>query len=299
MFNRKNIAIVIPTLGNKIYLTKCLNSISKQSILPSQVIVVTTGEKKIKLNYIKKLNIKIIVSKFKNQVYQRTLGLKYLSKNIKIILQLDDYVLLKRNSIKELLISWNKADNSVAGIGLNSDKKIPNSFLFHLLTFNLPIKEGKVLKNGFNTQYSNIKKEINVDWLKGGLSSYKLKLVPSIFKRKFLFKNWSVCEDLAFSYNVKQKYNLLVVSKARVRILNKKKYLSNSEYFNREKIFSEHIKYFVLKNSGLSLIKYYYSIGIMSLFGILYNLVFMNFKQISRYLGRLSGIFVSYKVKLN
>ena len=296
MFNKKNIAIIIPTLGNKIYLKKCLNSILRQKILPGQVIVVTTNKKKIELKYIKKLNIKIIISKFKNQVYQRTLGLKYLNKNIKIILQLDDYVLLKRNSIKELLISWNKADNSIAGIGLNSDKKIPNSFLFHLLTLNLPVKEGEVLKNGFNTQYSNIKKEINVDWLKGGLSSYKLELVPNIFKRKFLIKNWSVCEDLVFSYNIKKKYNLLVTPKAKVKILNKKRDLSNLEFFNREKIFSEHIKYFVLKNSRLSLIKYYYSIVIMSLLGILYNLVIMNFKQISRYLGRLSGIFASFKI---
>ena len=44
-------------------------------------------------------------------------------------------------------------------------------------------------------------------WLNGGMTSWKLKLIPQIYNRKFPILKWSVCEDLFFSYNVSKNIN--------------------------------------------------------------------------------------------
>ena len=92
------IEIIITTLKESGNLLKVLKSLSEQSYLPKKIIIVTY-EKLKKFKY-KKLNIKIIKSPKKNQVFQRTLGLNYLSKNCDILLQLDDRIILKKILLK-------------------------------------------------------------------------------------------------------------------------------------------------------------------------------------------------------
>ena len=87
MKNKNQLAIIIPALKNSDNLQRTLKAIYNQTILPDQLIIILSTKEKITLS--KKINNKIIYSKVKNQVYQRTLGLKFLKKNIDILLQLD------------------------------------------------------------------------------------------------------------------------------------------------------------------------------------------------------------------
>ena len=203
VYKSSDLAIIIPSKNYK-NINVCLESIKKQSKKPGQIIIVFDKKKNFKSTK------KIIFSYTKqaNQVLQRTHGLSLISKKIKLILQLDDKFYLHKKSIENLIKDWNLANQNVAGIGIKSNLNLSNkdniNFLRHfiLIRSNQP---GKVLKSGFNNQHTSKKKLTNVDWLQGGLSSWKLKHVPHIFKRKFPLIKWSIVEDLIFSYDMKYK----------------------------------------------------------------------------------------------
>ena len=114
---KNKLAIILTARKNNFILEQTINAIYKQSVLPKQLIIILAEKEKI--NFSTKIKTKVIYSKIKNQVYQRKLGLKFLNKNIDIILQLDDKIVLEKNSLKFLLEEWKKADENVAGIGIN------------------------------------------------------------------------------------------------------------------------------------------------------------------------------------
>jgi glycosyltransferase involved in cell wall biosynthesis len=303
MFKKRNLAIVIASLGDKKYLNKCLEAIANQSIRPNQIIIVLPEGQVFHHNL---HNLFIYYSKIKNQVFQRNLGISKLRKNIKILLQLDDRVILQKNAIKNLLNSWNQNSNkNIAGIGLNEISEVQkhNFFnsqisLLNILIFKIfekfgIFKPGSVLLNGMCLQYSNLKKLTKVSWLKGGLSSYDLSKVKKIiYNRTFPKIKWSVCEDLIFSYYLSKKYKLLVCSSAKVQVL--KKTANNHDIRNEYymgKLYSENLKYFINSNKDLSLSLYTVSSLGLSFFGIIRGLFFFNWILVSRNFGRLVGIF--------
>ena len=303
MFKKRNLAIVIASLGDKKFLNKCLEAIANQSIRPNQIIIVLPEGQIFHHNL---YNLYIYYSKIKNQVFQRNLGISKLRKNIKILVQLDDRVILQKNAIKNLLNSWNQNSNqNIAGIGLNEISEVEkyNFFnsqisLLNILIFKIfekfdIFKPGSVLLNGMCVQYSNLKKLTKVSWLKGGLSSYDLSKVKKIiYNRSFPKIKWSVCEDLIFSYYLSKKYKLLVCSSAKVQIL--KKIVNNHDIKNEYwlgKIYSQNLKYFINTNKDLSPFLYAVSSLSLSFFGILRGLFFFNWIIVSRNFGKLVGIF--------
>ena len=96
------VTIVCPTHNGAKRLPLLLNSILKNTHLPKQIIICGTSLSDFKfLNSpkYKKLNIKKIVSKIKNQKYQRDLAIKNVNTNI--IAQCDDDLELEINYIKK------------------------------------------------------------------------------------------------------------------------------------------------------------------------------------------------------
>ena len=129
---QKKISIIVCTVGPNKNLEKLLNSISEQDHLPLEVIIVTYK----KILNIKKYKFKIIIVKSpkKNQVYQRNLGIKYLNKFCKFILQLDNRIILDKKCLYELEKKWQSVSENIVGIGLNQKKDTHNAgFLNHIM----------------------------------------------------------------------------------------------------------------------------------------------------------------------
>ena len=289
-------AIIITAKKYNNILKKALKAIYKQTILPQQLIIVLaeTG----KLTIPKKISSRIIYSRIKNQVHQRTIGLKFLDKNIKIILQLDDKIILEKNSIKFLLEEWENTDNNTAGIALNPKNYVrPKTNFFHYLTLTNSNIDGKILPSGFANGWSEIKKNRKMDWLNGGMTSWKLKLIPQIYKRNFPILKWSVCEDLFFSYNVSKKYKLILSSKSKAKIILKKSKVNVFESFYNGFIHAKILHSFVSHNQKFSIIFFYYSIFSSSILGIIVNLLTLNFTKSFRFIGRFIGSFFIYTRK--
>ena len=94
----KNISVVIASIYPE-KVNEILNKIKKWSITPSEIIFCFPFSFKKKINkFSKNKKVKIIFSQKKGQVHQRLHAFKY-TKN-KIILQMDDDVVLKKNCLE-------------------------------------------------------------------------------------------------------------------------------------------------------------------------------------------------------
>ena len=296
LYKSSDLAIIIPT-RNYQDINICLNSIKNQTKKPGQTIVVFDKKKNFKNTK------KLIFSHIKNanQVLQRTHGLKLINKKIKLILQLDDKFYLHNKAIESLINEWNAADLDIAGIGIKSNIKYHNVDKFNFLkyiTLTGSKEPGKVLINGFNTPPISRTKLKDVDWLQGGLSSWKLKLVPNIFNRKYPIVKWSIHEDLIFSFHIKNKKNfkLQISSGIKAFVLKKeeKNYGANEYYYRGYEYARMHKVFVYLNKKKLSKIAYFYSYISSSIFGIIWC-SFKFSKKIFYYLGRLKGIFADTK----
>ena len=293
---KNKLAIILTAKKYNNILKKSLEAIYKQEVLPQQLIIVLT--EKANLVVPKRIKSKLIYSKIKNQVYQRNIGLKFINKNIEIILQLDDKMILEKNSIKFLLKEWMECDSNTAGIAINPKNYIrPKTTLFHHLTLTNSNIDGKILSSGFANGWSETRKNKEMNWLNGGMTSWKIKLVPQIYNRKFPILNWSVCEDLFFSYNVSKKYKLLLSSKSKAKIILKKTKISIKESFYNGFIHARILHSFVLQNKNFSIFLFYYAIFSSSILGITINLFRLNFANVFRFIGRLIGSFFMYSKK--
>ena len=295
VYKSSNLAIVIPS-KNYQNIKICLNSIRNQTKKPGQTIIIFDKKK----NFKSTKKILFSHTKTANQVLQRNHGLRMINKKIKLILQLDDKFYLHKKAIENLINEWNNVNENVAGIGIKSNFKDLNSsnhfnFVKYLM-LTWSNEPGKVLISGFNNQPLSKKKLMDVDWLQGGLSSWRLKHVPHIFNRKFPLNKWSVLEDLIFSFNVKFKKNFRLVMcsglKAYVIKKTKEKYEMNEYYYRGFEYARMHKIFIHINKNRLSKIAFYYSYLSSSILGILWCCFRLN-KKLFFYIGRLKGIFAN------
>ena len=289
-----NFIFIITTSGKNIKnLSYVLHSLNKQLILPTKIVI--SSFRKIK----KYKNCKIFYSKIANQVYQRNQVIKKLKKNNKTILVfLDDKIALQKDCLKNLILEWKQADKSIAGIGFSCiNYNPPKVSCFHKISYTNTSKPGKIMKNGFVSGYGNLKKNIYVDWLNGGMTSWRYSCVKKILDaRNFPKISWSVGEDLIFSFNVRKKFKLMVSSKCKCKLLQAPVPNNILEYFKRGFFHSFIIRSFIKKNNKeFSIFLFFYSILISSFFGIVINLMLIRINNASRFLGRLFGSLFYYK----
>lgn len=296
-YSSANIGIIITSIGES-YLDSCIKSIVKQSCKVGQVIVVLP-----KKNNISKTikNILVLKSKYKNQVYQRCLAKKYLKKKIKIILQLDCKFILEKNSIRDLIQLWNLKKNKIAGIGfVPKNYRLPKVSLFQKLFNTNSESVGRVLKSGNVSAWRKNLKYKKVQWLHGGCVSWNLEYCKDIFNRNYPLIEWSVAEDLLYSYRKSKKYDLIITNKVKISYLEKNilnKNLSNQ--FIRGFLHAKIIKNFVTHEEELSLFFYYYSMIFSSILGIFKTLIFLDLNKLLMFLGRFLGsISRTYQYKI-
>ena len=296
IYKSSNLAIIIPSINYQNIKT-CLDSIKNQTKEVGQTIIVFDKEN----NFKSTKHIIFSHTNKSNQVFQRNHGLKLINKKIKLILQLDDKFYLQKKAIENLINEWNSVDDNVAGIGIKSNFMYHNPDKFTSLkyiTLTGYKNPGKVLISGFNTPLISTNKLTDVDWLQGGLSSWKLKHVPNIFNRMYPLVKWSILEDLIFSFHVKfeKKLKLQMSSGRKAFVLNKtKENYSAIEYYLRGYEYARMHKVFVyLNQKKLSKIAFFYGYISSSILGILWCSLKFNTK-LFYYLGRLNGICANIK----
>jgi hypothetical protein len=296
-FKSKDIAIIIPTSGNKnIY--KVLNSIKGQSKKVGKIIIISNVKN---FNYSLK-NLKFFFTKKKNQVYQRILAKEFINSKTKIVLQLDDYVLLHKKAIEQLIINWNVSDEKIAGIGMMpTNYELPKPNLLQKILLTNSSIPGRVLKSGYVSAWGNHTKTSKVEWLNGGCVSWRLDFCKDLFIRKYPMIHWSVAEDLIYSFNKNRNYDLIISKNSKVKYIKREKdhNVNIQKSFQRGYLHSKIIKNFVLNDIRLSLLCYYYATILSSLIGIFISIFKININKLFLYSGRLvGGITKTYKYKI-
>ena len=284
------ISIIIATKKFSKNLFKTINSINKQSFSPNEIIIVSNKKIIKNFNLNKRIILKKFISKIKNQVFQRNIAIKNLSKKSHLILQLDDRIILEKNCLYELNKFWNKTNSSTIGVGLNQIKEVnDNGFANRLINrfFNL---KGKVLSNGMIIDYSSIHKDLEVMWLKGGLSSWKIKKNKNIYNRKYPLHKWSVFEDVEFSLSKSANHKLFVSHKAKAKIIERKKDLDFKNLFYRGNVYIVTQKKIVKKYFG-NITFFFLSMPFLVFLSLIFSILTINISKLIYNLGRIRGFF--------
>ena len=154
--------------------------------------------------------------------------------------------------------------------------------------FNL---KGRVLSNGINIDYSDLKKDIEVMWLKGGLSSWRIKKNKKSQEHKYPLWKWSIYEDVEFCLKKNFKEKLLVSHKSKAKIIERTKklgikdliYRGTMHTFSQKKIVKKHFK---------NMTFFFLTVPFLIFFSLIVSILTLNFSKFIYNFGRLRGFFI-------
>ena len=210
-----------------------IDSINKNFYLPKEVIIVGTGSNDfaniIKKNY--KFKIKTFVSKKKNQIFQRNLGIS--KSKYSIVIQCDDDLRLDRNFILNFYKHFKENINAKKIIGaniLNSKKKKQSErwnklykknlifrIIIHFLNRFKKIEYMSIIDSGriaplipINAKKRKKYKLEHLQWLNSTIC-YNKKIVKKINIKRIYGNKKSYFEDVFFThYNYLKGFNLII-----------------------------------------------------------------------------------------
>jgi glycosyltransferase involved in cell wall biosynthesis len=221
LFTAKNIAIVCPTKNQPIKVVRLLTSIAALHEKPQQIIVADGGHnlKPVIAPFKKNLKITCLYCPEIGQVLQRNHAHKYLKQQIKIVIHLDDDATLDANAITEMLAFWNREsgnrDKPIGGVSFNVQDllKTKSSFLRKLFFLHTE-PAGNVSKAGYAAPYMPTKESLSTSWLVGGATAWSRDVIDGVPHPINFPTKWAVCEDLMFSYPLRNDYRLMVAVQA-------------------------------------------------------------------------------------
>jgi glycosyltransferase involved in cell wall biosynthesis len=296
-FTNKNVAIVCATKDQPHKVTRLLNSICGLKEKPHQIIIADGGKglQPVIKEFADRLNVIFLACPVVGQVLQRNYAHKYLNKNIKIILHLDDDITLTPDAITNMLKFWQieftKTTTPLGGVSFNivdlpkpKSSKIRNVFLIQNGT------PGKVFKSGYASPFLPASEDFQTPWLLGGATAWSRDVIESHPHPIDFPTRWAVCEDLIYSFPLRNHYRLMVASNARV--------FHNETYENmsfRKAIFYGRsgavLRYhFVQMNNELSAWAYFYITKAIILKNLIRG-IFASPRHLGLCFGGISGLF--------
>jgi len=253
------ISLIIPTKNRTQDVMRCLKSISIQTILPNEIIIVdssNTDELKSKLNTFT-LNIRYIRSE-PGLTHQRNIGIKNSSGDI--IIFLDDDVIIDKDYIKEIIYVFNhyppEMIGGVTGEILNKEREkgLIQKFreliskVFAILFFLLRYGNGRFQLSGFPTiiRSGSISRITNVEFLYGCNMAFRKKIINRFkFDENLLGHGWGEDDDIA--YRISRKYQNIYTPFAKL-MLNGSSPSTGGNNYNITKKMIEYHYYLFKKN---------------------------------------------------
>jgi glycosyltransferase involved in cell wall biosynthesis len=258
---RHRLALIIPTRNRADLLIKLLSSIQRQSIQPSQIIIVDGSDQPLKAaidRYLSENYTYVYVSP-PSLTRQRNEGICQIHVDITLAGYLDDDIEFEPGAIEAMLQFWEQCPNDTGGAEFNivniSEKKPFLGMIRRFFCMDSPIP-GKVLRSGFCTSAFPAKSNHSCEWLCGGATIWRRDVLDN-YKFDEWYSGWAYHEDADFSYRVFKKFQLYIVHLANVT--------HNPPPFNPEKNFLLgkmaviNRYHFVKKNPELSTLLFYWS----------------------------------------
>ena len=238
------VSLIISTYNRVNSVSECLDSITVQTKLPKEIIIVDDSdnseienlieqrkvefkEKTVLLNYIRN-------EKEKSLTIARNIGIENATGDI--ILFLDDDVILNKGYIKEILNVYKEKPGAIGVQGMIQNIKNERIItkLFNKLFF-MSIHERnkcRVLPSVSGSYPFFVDKIINCEYLFGANQSYKKEIFKE-FKFDEKLKKYSYGEDLDLSYRIFKKYPRSLFMTPQAKLIHKS---AQSEHLKREVI---------------------------------------------------------------
>jgi len=251
------VAILIPTRNRRIAIERILESISRSTLKPEQVIIVSSGQDigSVINKYSKALPITHLHTDAIGQIAQKRIGVGLIAQNITWCVFLDDDLLLEESALEIAMStahSYTRTD--VIGIGLSTpvtsrgiNLPVYLEILARLfkLSSNLP---GKVLSSGHASSYLQSDSIIETQWLNGA-SIWKVESAKN-YGRDLPSTPYAACEDLIFSYPLSKQGTLIYIPSAKVDFQDTE--LSNLDSLEVFRAASIWRLFFITKHKELS-----------------------------------------------
>lgn len=274
------ISVVIPTKDRIPEICLCLDSISKQSILPNEIIIIDSGEN-LRLDFILTEKTPTIVSLVKlvrvkvSLTEARNIGVRCSTGDI--VFFFDDDVVLDRDYIKQVMsVLANDQEGRIGGVMgniVNVKRDVTSlSSVVRRFFFWDHFGDGRFLSSGLPTYIHGYGKAAQTEFLSGCMSAYRRKVLKEFAFDKNLGRLGGYCylEDADMSYRVSRKYTLMYTplaklehnpsQKSRVDVCNKTKQLVVNHFYLFEKNIPK--RFSTLMSFYLSLFGYLFFTGL-------------------------------------
>lgn len=249
------ISVIIATRNRVQEIITCLNSISMQTRLPDEVVIVDASDKKELPNNLKKfrkLNIKYIYTKIAGLCFQRNLGIKYCSGDL--VLFSDDDTIWDMKYLEEMIKIFenNKNAGAVTGFSIQKKKSLMKKLLIFIhrvfcFTFFLGMEgNGKTRLSGLVRGVGENETRVREVEFLYGFSMMFRKEVLDEFKFDENMKGYVWNDDDDIAYRVSRKYTIYYAPFAKI-LHNRAKTARDNQYLSSMKKIDYH--YYLFKKN--------------------------------------------------
>jgi len=218
-YSSQDMAILIPTKDRSSDLNRILESLALQTKIPGSIIIIDGGKsiKDLVYGYRDSLKIDYYQRHPPGQIRQRNYGILKIGNEISLVCFLDDDLVLEPDAIERMINYWNNIEIGTAGVSFNiTNAQLIKTSIIQRLFFMNPLMPGQVQISGYNSRIDNISNDIKTQWLGGGYTVWKKKILMK-YPQEELHTRWAIGEDLRYSYPIGKLYPLYVCAEAKVR----------------------------------------------------------------------------------
>ena len=292
--NSHKIAFIVPTMDREPDLRVLLNSLIMQTHKPDQVIIVDGSYTEVKsvIYDFPSLNIDYLRIFPPSLTKQKNAGVKKIDDDITLVGYLDDDLELYPDSIENMLNFWENAPMIVGGVAFaiaSGERQVGKLRKFFGIDSDEP---GRVLTNGFVSMLDDPVKTINVDWLNGGATVWRRKVINEYSYDEW-FKGSGFMEDMDYSFNIRERYELVLLSNAKTEHHHHP--IRGDRYYLLGKWQIINRLYFVRKyiDRGLSIRGAWVASFSIVIVNLIAGISRLDYNRIRMSFGNIIGIFIS------
>jgi glycosyltransferase involved in cell wall biosynthesis len=263
-YSSADLTVLVPTFNRPSKLTRLFISLEEQTQRVGRIIVVDGAEnaEEVARVFAKRLPVEYFRCVPPSQIRQRNHGLAQLRPRDRLIVLLDDDMVLKPDAIEQMVLFWNSAEPETAGVCFNivNGKPERRSILGRLL--GLTAKDaGRVLKSGQTTAVSHVGASTLVQWLPGGATIWRKDVLMENPHRE-ISSRWAIAEDLIFSYPIGKRLPLYVCARARARHEHVYDQRPGRQHWYHGRTQTLWLYHFVSSNRDLSKVLFFWTLAL-------------------------------------
>ncbi|MBI4322961.1 MAG: glycosyltransferase family 2 protein [Candidatus Omnitrophica bacterium] len=215
-----HLAIIIPTKDHPEELGRLLQSLSEQTVLPDEVIVVDGGAQPLPqcVASFPALRIRCTHVSPPGLARQQNVGRQLVDPVMTLVGLLDDDMVLEADALEVMLSFWSTAAPTVGGVAFNlvNNTASPRWVWLKALFGMDASRRGTFLPSGYQVKIGAVQQDTTVEWLYSGATVWR-KAVLDAFAFDEWFEGPGFLYEVEFSLRVGRQYQMMVVADAHVR----------------------------------------------------------------------------------